>query len=140
MLMKLHNRHTGSDRQMQAASKDINEVCGRLNLPDMVKNSALEVFRDVGLSVLGVFGQACRLVLVGPNFCSCAQHACPMPAQLLPCMSMLQRRCSPWTPCAYVPALMAVSALCCLLACAATAFPANPATINTVDRPRTIRL
>lgn len=47
MLMKLHNRQTGSDRQMQAASKEVNEICERLRLPDIVKNSALEVFRDV---------------------------------------------------------------------------------------------
>lgn len=47
MLMKLHNRQTGSDRQMQAASKEINQICERLRLPDIVKNSALEVFKDV---------------------------------------------------------------------------------------------
>lgn len=47
MLMKLHNRQTGSDRQMQAASREINEICERLRLPDVVKNSALEVFKDV---------------------------------------------------------------------------------------------
>lgn len=46
MLMKLHNRQTGSDRQMQAASREINEICERLRLPDVVKNSALEVFKD----------------------------------------------------------------------------------------------
>jgi transcription initiation factor TFIIIB Brf1 subunit/transcription initiation factor TFIIB len=52
MLMKLHNRQTGSDRQMQAASKEVNEICERLRLPDIVKNSALEVFRDVSGFVL----------------------------------------------------------------------------------------
>lgn len=47
MLMKLHNRQTGSDRNVQAASREINEICERLKLPDTVKNSALEVYRDV---------------------------------------------------------------------------------------------
>lgn len=58
MLMKLHNRQTGSDRQMQAASKEINQICERLRLNDIVKNSALEVFRDVSALCLGVAPQS----------------------------------------------------------------------------------
>lgn len=46
LLTKLHNRQTGSDRQMQQASKEIGDICERLRLPDTVRNSALEVFRD----------------------------------------------------------------------------------------------
>lgn len=49
LLTKLHNRQTGSDRQMQQASKEIGDICERLRLPDTVRNSALEVFRDVSV-------------------------------------------------------------------------------------------
>jgi transcription initiation factor TFIIIB Brf1 subunit/transcription initiation factor TFIIB len=54
MLMKLHNRQTGSDRNVQAASREINEICERLKLPDTVKNSALEVYRDVSRCAEGL--------------------------------------------------------------------------------------
>lgn len=49
LLTKLHNRQTGSDRQMQQAGKEIGDICERLRLPDTVRNSALEVFRDVSV-------------------------------------------------------------------------------------------
>lgn len=47
MLTKLHNRQTGSDRQMQEASREINRRCELLKMPDVVRSSALEIYRDV---------------------------------------------------------------------------------------------
>lgn len=69
MLMKLHNRQTGSDRQMQAANKEINRICESLRLPDIVKNSALEVFKDVSEGVCHAGGQrhACALRQIEPG-------------------------------------------------------------------------
>jgi hypothetical protein len=47
-LIRLHNRQNLSDRAMQTASREISATCERLRVTDAVKNSALEVYKDVG--------------------------------------------------------------------------------------------
>lgn len=46
-LMRLHNRQNVSDRAMQQASREISSTCDRLRVADAVRNSALEIYKDV---------------------------------------------------------------------------------------------
>ncbi|WIA14308.1 hypothetical protein OEZ85_002840 [Tetradesmus obliquus] len=46
-LMRLHNRQNVSDRAMQTASREVATTCERLRMTDAVRNSALEIYKDV---------------------------------------------------------------------------------------------
>eukprot|EP01026_Neomeris_dumetosa_P041162 TRINITY_DN3403_c0_g1_i4.p1 TRINITY_DN3403_c0_g1~~TRINITY_DN3403_c0_g1_i4.p1 ORF type:complete len:343 (+),score=52.46 TRINITY_DN3403_c0_g1_i4:131-1159(+) len=47
-LSRMHNRNTGSkDRQMTTASTEIGKICDTLSLPGIIKQRALETFKDV---------------------------------------------------------------------------------------------
>jgi hypothetical protein len=45
--MRLHNRQNVSDRAMQTASREVSTTCERLRCTDAVRNSALEIYKDV---------------------------------------------------------------------------------------------
>jgi hypothetical protein len=46
-LMRLHNRQNASDRVMQTANREITMVCDRMHMTDTVRNSALEIYKEV---------------------------------------------------------------------------------------------
>lgn len=57
-LIRLHNRQNLSDRAMASANREISSTCERLRVTDAVRNSALEVYKDVS----GRLAQCCRHV------------------------------------------------------------------------------
>jgi hypothetical protein len=61
-LLRLHNRQSMSDRVMQTASREVSQVCDRLRVTDAVRNSALEIYKDVS--------HCCGYMFLGCPSCS----------------------------------------------------------------------